>query len=96
MKRKNEKQNGNKPKRRRMEKLEGWGLNQELTEQVEVAGDIPEEGMEQEVQNTSDWVPETVVNVQKNFQTDISNWVKMNPEVEEENDLTEGRKVEMK
>ena len=90
LKRKDIKQMGNKPKKRRMEKLEGWGLSKN------VPGDIPEEEIAvQEADNIRDWLAEPSVTDTHSHQTDISNWLERDNRVDGEKDgmLQAGRKV---
>ena len=97
LKRKNETQKGRKSKRRRMERLEGWGLSEEIQGDTEASRDILEEEPGAEALNTMDWVAERVMHVPGNLQTDISNWVKINPGVPDDSqmdeNLPEGRKI---
>ena len=97
LKRKNETQKGRKSKRRRMERLEGWGLSEEIQGDTEASRDILEEESGAEAMNTMDWVAERVMHVPGNLQTDISNWVKINPGVPDDSqmdeNLPEGRKI---
>ena len=83
LKRKERKQIGNKSKRRRMERLEGWGLSKE-------GEDIPEKGTENEDCNTKDWEEEKVRELPKSHQTDISEWIRIEGDDET---LPEGRKA---
>ena len=91
IKRKNGKQAGNKPKRRRMEKLEGWGLRKDDAEDIS-----EEEKGKDEAATTRDWITETVVIEQNNHQTDLSNWLGINKELDNNKDetLPAGRKDE--